>query len=283
MRKNRVYEIFLMVIFFFLFVIRVDANVIDNVNMDIYIDKNGNATVTEVWDVSFDEGSDVCKSYSNMGGMKITNLNVSDDTREYDNISNWNRKSSFSKMSYKSGVVESGDEINLCFGITNYDNKQYVIKYNIENFVSQYNDRQGIYVYLIDMEYEVNKFDIKIHTDDNFSLDTARIWRYGYYGLVEFVDGAIVYSNNDVVPSNETLGVLVGLKKDLFTGLNYIDKNFYTIHDEAMVKMDEVSDDTKNGLGGTTFKLIVAIEVFFLVIVLVLICIVYKKRLTRSS
>ena len=45
----------------------VEANSIDKISMDIYVDKNGNANITEIWNCSTDSGTEVYHPYYNLG------------------------------------------------------------------------------------------------------------------------------------------------------------------------------------------------------------------------
>ena len=55
----------------------VDANSIDSISMDIYIDNSGNASVTEVWSCYTNQGTEVYHPYYNLGNSVISNLSVS--------------------------------------------------------------------------------------------------------------------------------------------------------------------------------------------------------------
>ena len=46
-----------------LFITPVYANTIDNINIDIYIDINGNGTITETWEAFTDEGTELYDSW----------------------------------------------------------------------------------------------------------------------------------------------------------------------------------------------------------------------------
>lgn len=87
--KNKILK-GIMVIILFLTVLGitkvVEANSISKIDMDIYIDKNGDAQVTETWTCSTNKGTEVYHPYYNLGNSKITNLRVSEGTREYTRI-----------------------------------------------------------------------------------------------------------------------------------------------------------------------------------------------------
>ncbi len=85
----------LFLIFLFIFPVVVKANSITNMDLDIYIDKNGTAHVKEVWDATNSSDTELYKSYKNIGNAKITNFKVSMNDKEYTYNDNWNINASF--------------------------------------------------------------------------------------------------------------------------------------------------------------------------------------------
>ena len=57
----------------------VNANSINSITMDIYIDANGDADVTEVWNCTTNQGTESYHPYYNLGESEITNLQVKDE------------------------------------------------------------------------------------------------------------------------------------------------------------------------------------------------------------
>ena len=55
------------------------ADTIYKVDMDIYLDQDGNANITEVWDVSASSGSEWYKALYNLGNQKLSDFQVSMD------------------------------------------------------------------------------------------------------------------------------------------------------------------------------------------------------------
>ena len=57
----------------------VNANSINSITMDIYIDSNGDADITEVWNCTTNQGTESYHPYYNLGESEITNLRVQDE------------------------------------------------------------------------------------------------------------------------------------------------------------------------------------------------------------
>lgn len=84
--KNKILRITILIILFLAILgitKSVQANSISKIDMDIYIDNNGDAQVTETWTCYANKGTEVYHPYYNLGNSKITNLRVSEGSKEY--------------------------------------------------------------------------------------------------------------------------------------------------------------------------------------------------------
>ena len=140
--KNRI-SMYLIFVIIILFSINVKANTINKIDMDVYIDSNGNASITEIWYASLTQGTEGYRSYSKLNGSEMSNLSVIDESgMTYEILDTWNSNFSFSNKAYKAALVNKGSESELCFGISSYGNKVYTIKYDVSNIVRSYSDVQ---------------------------------------------------------------------------------------------------------------------------------------------
>ena len=146
-----------MIIVFFMLMLgiksTVQANSISSITMDIYVDKNGNAEVTEKWTCSTNQGTESYHPYYNLGNSKITNLRVSDQTKSYTTLSSWNTSGTLDSKAYKCGINKISNGVELCWGISKYGSNVYTVKYNISNFVSELTDSQMAYWTLIPYDF----------------------------------------------------------------------------------------------------------------------------------
>lgn len=236
---------FTFIMMFFILINPVSANSIKSIDMDIYIDSNGNATVTEVWAVNLTQGTEGYRPYTRMGNSEISNFSVKDQTgTTYQNLSTWNTTASFNSKAYKSGLHTISNGVELCWGISNYGNNTYTLKYNISNFITQYTDTQGIYFNFLNLDQKVSNAKITIHSNHKFSLDNARIWAFGNDGTINFVDGKIVLESGGKLSSSQYMGGLVRFESNLFNTSNTSSQSFDDIYDSAM---STVLDDSFNG------------------------------------
>ena len=222
------------ILFFLLFILvscinnTVHANTIDKIYMDIYIDKNGNAEVTEKWVCSTNEGTEAYHPYYNLGESQITNLRVSDEKRTYTTLTIWNTSGTLSSKAYKCGINKIKNGVELCWGISEYGTNEYTVKYNILNFVAQLKDCQMIYWTLIPYEFsdEIGNAQITIHSDTYFE-DTIDVWGYGNYGGLCYVNNGNIYMASDGnLKKSEYMTILVKLPDGTFSTRNNLNKDF---------------------------------------------------------
>ena len=235
-------------ILFFLLVLgitnSVNANSISKISMDIYVDDNGNAQVTEVWDCSANKGTEVYHPYFNLGNSKITNLTVSDKGRTYESLSSWNTSGSLSSKAYKCGINKTSNGVELCWGISEYGKHNYTVRYNISNFVSNLTDSQMIYWTLIPYEFSesIGTAYIKIHTNSRISDDTP-VWGYGNYGGTCYVyDGYIEMQSDGRLAKDEYMTILVKFEPETFNTTNNLNHDFdyyFKMSQEGAKKYEE--------------------------------------------
>lgn len=205
------------------------ANEISNIDMNIYVDNNGTAHVTEEWTTNLIQGTEGYKPYYNLGESKISNFKVSMNGKEYTYNPDYNINDSFNEKKYKNGFHNIDNGVELCFGITNYGKNTYTLSYDISNFVVNTSDGyQMIYWTLFPYDYNPSpeRVYIKIYSDFKYA-DTLDVWGYGKYGAPTYVyDGYIEMDSESTVYSSEYMTILVKFPKNTFTLNTTVDKTF---------------------------------------------------------
>ena len=206
----------------------VEANSINSISMDIFIDDYGNAQVEEIWNCSTSSGTEVYHPYYNLGNSKIQNLTVSEKTKTYETISSWNTSASLSAKAYKCAINKISNGVELCWGISKYGSHTYTVKYSITNFVSELSDEtQMIYWTLIPYDFSnpIGTVNIKIYAD--FTIpNTIDVWGYGNKGRAYVSNGSIQMDSNGRLPSSDYMTILAKFPKGTFSTTNKLDNNF---------------------------------------------------------
>ena len=207
----------------------VDANSISRINMNIYVDNNGTAHVTETWDANLSSGTEGYKPYYNIGESKISNFKVTINNTNYTYTDNWDVNGSFESKKYKNGFNYIDNGIELCFGISRYGANTYKLSYDISNFVVNTSDGyQMIYWTLFPHNYNPSpgRVYIKIYSDFKYS-NTLDVWGYGKGGAPTYVyDGVIEMDSENKVNSSEYMTILVKFPSNTFNTSVVLDKTF---------------------------------------------------------
>ena len=236
-------------IFFFMIILfsvgkSVQANSIDKISMDIYIDKYGDAHITEIWDCYTNQGTEVYHPYYNLGNSEIKNLTVKEGNNNYTTLSKWNTSGTLSSKANKCGINKISNGVELCWGISKYGSHTYTVNYTITNFVSELTDSQMIYWTLIPYEFSnsIGQVYIKIHSDFKIPMSTD-VWGYGNYGGTAYVyNGYIEMQSDGRLATNEYMTILVKFPKGTFDTTNKLNLNFdyyLNIAEEGTTKYEE--------------------------------------------
>lgn len=229
MKKVR-YVLFLLICL--LFSKNVYANDIKSINMDIYVDNNGDAHVTETWQANLNKGTEGYKPYYNLGASSIIDYKVAMNGVNFTTLDYWDVDASFTAKKYKAGINSIDNGYELCFGISTYGNNTYTLKYTITNFVSEVEDADMIYWQLIPYELsdKPESVYIKIYSDFKYA-DTIDVWGYGYgdkknNGYAYVYNGFIEMTKEGSLDSDEYMVVLAKFPKGTFNTTNKLDEDF---------------------------------------------------------
>ena len=278
-RKLSRFCMFLLLLFLY---IDVYANNINSINMDIYIDINGNAHVKEIWNTYLNQGTEGYRAYTNLGGASISNFSVSDNTKMYTTLDYWNTSASFNNKAYKAGINRINNGVELCFGISKYGSNKYTLTYDINDFVVDLNDSQMIYWNFVnrDLASLTDSVYIKIYADHSFS-NSLNVWGYGNYGGYAYVYDGYIEISNYSLDSDEYMVGLVKFDKGTFNTTNHINQEFQYYYDMAEDGAVDYVDDEKNGFN--IFIIIMNIILTALSFIIPIIVMIFAINSTKNK
>ena len=271
---------FLILFFAIGFTKSVNANSISRISMDIYVNSSGDATVTEVWNCSTNQGTEVYHPYYNLGNSQIKDLTVTENGKTYQTLSSWNTSGTLSSKANKCGINKISNGVELCWGISEYGNHVYTVKYTITNFVSTLTDSQMIYWTLIPYEFSnsIGTAYIKIHTDFKIP-DSVGVWGYGNYGGTAYVyDGYIEMQSDGRLETYEYMTILVQFPEGTFKNNNNLnhDFNYYlNMANEGATKYEK----KENGIIENIFAVLTQVAIWGTIIA----AIIFSKKSTTKE
>ncbi len=189
--------IFIIFTFLFCTSTALATNHIYDIDMEIYVDKNGTASITENWIVDGSDGTEWYKVYNNLGASEITDFTVSMDGNPL-TYKKWDVDESLSEKKGYYGINYTSNGLELCFGKYDYNRHEFTLNYKISNFVLNTSDSQVIYWNLIDRLSSVDfeNFSIVLSSYYEFPNDLP-VWGYGHKGYAYVENGKIYMSNED--------------------------------------------------------------------------------------
>lgn len=283
--NKRLLKIFLMAIsFIIIFSIYniVNANEIDSVNIVIKLSEDGIGHVSEEWQATLDEGTELTHSFKNLGKSQITNFKVKD---ENDNSfileNNWNSSLDLESKKNKCGIKTTSSGVDLFWGIGEYGSKAYFLEYDITNFVVDLTDGNQ----MLNFEFfqkdreEIRHVGINIVSTELLFNEVGEVWGYGYdTGFCQInAIGEIYFSSLGKLETGEAVAIIARFDSGSFPEVTTkLDHSFeYYYNDIFGASNDIVSN--KN------IVLIILICIFAgLVIFIILTAILKDKKSKRK-
>lgn len=171
------------------------ANKIYSIDIDVNLNRDGSANITEVWDVDGSDGTEWYKVMNNLGNMKLSDFTVMMDNKMLTKKS-WNVNESLSAKAGYYGINYTSNGLELCFGKYDYMRHTFTLNYTLSNFIFNTDNEQVLYYNFIDRlsNVDFNNFSLDITSYYEFP-DTLDVWGYGYKGYAYVKDGKISMSN----------------------------------------------------------------------------------------
>lgn len=215
------FKYILVLFIIFIFPMSVEADRIYNLDMDVYLDENGNAEITEKWDVKASSGTEWYKQYMNLENTSVSDLYVYMDDKPLVKKEFWNVDGSLEEKSGYYGInnVNSGiyDGIELCFGKGDMNRHTFVLKYKLNNFIYNTSDSQIIYFTMFP-KVKADNFEVNVTSYYSFS-NNLDVWGYGYKGYAYVKNGKIIMANKGKL-RNEYVVLLAKFPLDTFNTYN---------------------------------------------------------------
>ena len=232
-----------------------------SLDVDVTLKGNGDARVTETRKMIItSQGTECYIPLYNLKGIHIKDIAVTDETGvQYQVLDGWDISATRKEKSQKCGLVSTHENsYELCWGLGDIGKadkaeKTYLVSYTLASLVKSYNEAEGFYHQFIapDITPAPESASVTIHLE-GIPIDTsnARGWAFGYYGETWFRNNSFTCSSDDF-SSDESIRVLLALKKDLIQPQDTIKENFQTIVDMAL-EGSLFSDDQENSGSGSS-------------------------------
>lgn len=207
----------------------------DHINIDVDIDKNGIAKVSEEWQID-ERDNDFTERYKNienLKGLKIEDFSVAMNGQKFSPKDPWDIDEDFEQKAYKYGRIDhSDDEVELCWGISERSEANtYKLNYKINPVVIALNDSDMLFFEFIGayLDPKPNNFTIRINSYEPIDENT-KMWAFGYEGDIYNENGSIVAKSNGEISKGR---ILLKFPKGTFATSYKEDKSFDDYKDVA--------------------------------------------------
>lgn len=203
------------------------------VNIGIELLDNGDAIVTEerIADISSYGTEGYIAQYNLRPGMRIADLQVSDETGiEYELVEKWDVDRSRKQKTNKCGYNMTDKGVELCWGIGEPGMRTYYIRYRVVGLLMGYKESDGFnHCFFSTSEAGVDSVSLTFYSKDKvFEQYKPKVWMFGCYGNINVVDGKAEANLTDFITSGEEMVVMMEFPKGMFHPSVNVDSDFKT-------------------------------------------------------
>ena len=212
---------------------KAESSRINSMDITCQVDANGDAVITEVIDIDAYQGTEYYQVVNVRGNQQVRDLVVSENGITFEDVGEWDVNASEKRG--RSGIVTTADGYELCFGIGEYGNHVFQMRYTVENFVSRWSDSYGVnYMFFSDIPLTIESASVTLEGPDVYSDENASIWAFGYDGAVVFEDGKVVMETDDShLRGMQLLMVFENGREFAHTNDYDADRTFMDVYEEA--------------------------------------------------
>ncbi len=223
------------------------SQVINSVDVTAVVNKDGSATITQVWDAEISKGTEFYIPIGNLGPMKISNLRVSENGREYiSEGNNWDVDRSLSAKAGRCGIVQKRDGVELCWGQGSMGHHVWTATFDASNLVQGYNDYDGFNFMFVNPNIgQIAEASVTIENNtggEEWTSDNVKVWAFGFDGYISVADGKIKCTSYDDLSKSNKVIILARFDKGLVEPLVDTDKPFEQLQSKAL-KQSDYNDD----------------------------------------
>ncbi|MDD6879390.1 MAG: DUF2207 domain-containing protein [bacterium] len=172
------------------------TNHIYNIDINIYLNEDGSAKISEVWNVNGSDGTEWYKSINGLSIDRISDFKVYRDGNLLKQ-KNWDVDESLSQKKDYYGINYTDSGLELCWGKYDYKAHKFTVNYTISDFIVNVEDAQVLDWTLIPKLSNVDFDNFSVTVSGYYEFpDTLDVWGTGYKGYAYVENGKIKMSND---------------------------------------------------------------------------------------
>ena len=202
---------------------------------------DGSARITQVWDATVMDGTEMYIPISNLGKMTVRDLSVSENGLAYANEGRrWDVDRTLAEKAGRCGIIDKHDGVELCWGKTSYGRHVWTVTYTVTGLVQALNDADGFNFMFVNPGFDAPAQHVKVSIVNatggpQWTYDNTRVWGFGSYGDINVTDdGSIVYESSEPFSYESKFIALVRFDKGLFSPAVSRDITFDELKEKAL-------------------------------------------------
>lgn len=214
---------------------------INSISIQVTLQENGDARITEVWDMDFPASSSATEAYitkHNLDEQEIWDLQVTDENGTvFTNIGGWDTDRTREQKAGECGLLETKGGYEICWGFGTTGHHVYTVVYQMSNVVKGYQGADAIDQWFLskDLASSVPTVTLDInYPGAEFTLDNTRVWGFGHAGEIYVQDGTVHLNNVKTLQKSQYVAALVAFKEGMFSPSVERDTSIKTVRDKAL-------------------------------------------------
>ncbi len=204
------------------------------ISIEANIDEKGIGHIEEVWKINEtnEDYTERYKTINNLRGLKIEDFNLQAFGKNFENKDPWDTDLDFEEKAYKKGVITRGDdEVELCWGISNYSDNTYKLTYNINPLAIGLNDSDMVFFTFVGDNFDPDPEKVNIKIKGFKPFTDIKFWGFGLKGIIHEENGEIILESTGDVSYTT---VMVKFPKGTFATSYKEDKSFADYANKAV-------------------------------------------------
>lgn len=214
------------------------ANSIEEARIEVALDKDGSARITETWTLDYSEGTEFYLVKENLGDIAISDLAVTDEAgRTFTNIGRWDTSASFGSKAGKCGIVTKRNGCELCWGLGSYGPHTFTATYKVSNLVKTLNDYDMLHYQFVSPGLSSPPAHVIVSIACPgffFEEGNTKFWGFGYEGTTVLLGGKIIYESSAHFRYESSVIALARFDKGIFDSPSVQDRSFDEVLQGAM-------------------------------------------------
>lgn len=210
------------------------ADEFKEISIESNINEKGIGSIEEVWkiDETNEDYTERYKTINNLKGLKIEDFSLEAFGKTFEKKDPWDTDLSFNEKAYKAGVIRRGDdEVELCWGISEYADNAYKLTYKINPLAVGLNDSDMVFFTFVGDNFDPEPERVNIKIKGYTPFKDVKFWAFGLKGAIHEENGEIILKSTGDI--NYTT-VMVKFPKGTFATSYKENKNFEDYANQAI-------------------------------------------------